>query len=446
MESPESFAFRLSRRCFLSLTAAAAAAPLIQPQRTWAIAQTGTAERLLPNGLLVVAEERPTTESVALQLMARAGSRDDGDLHGVTLLTSRMMYQGTSRRPSESELQRAAAAVGGSLGRGTSTEWSNYSSVMPAREAELGFDLISDILVDPLLESDALNRQREIALQELAQRRANPDVLMDDLFLATILGSHPASVPVVGTPGSVRLVDMKAIIQQRERLFGAANLVLAVVGRIHPEDAFAMAQRYFGALPPGERNDREAIPVEPPEGETTVNATGGEQQAQFRVGFVAPSLLEADRYPVVVLNALMNGSSGRLFRSLRSARGLAYFAGSAYTSYTDGGAWYATAEVDPSNIDRAIQVTRDEINQAREILPDTRDVEERISQISGRQILADETNSARANRLASQRTLGTESTDEYVRRIREVTPADVLRVAQTYLDPDRSVLVVVTPG
>jgi hypothetical protein len=68
-----------------------------------------------------------------------------------------------------------------------------------------------------------------------------------------------------------------------------------------------------------------------------------------------------------------------------------------------------------------------------------------LSQIAGRQILADETNSARASRLASQRLLGTESTDEYVRRIRQVTPADVQRVAQAYLQPERAVMVIVTP-
>jgi zinc protease len=430
----------------LALSLSAAAASMIRPAGGWAAMQEGTAERVLPNGLLVVAEERPTTGNVALQLMARAGSRDDGDLPGVTLLTSRMMYQGTSRRPSETDLQRVAAAVGGSLSRGTSTEWSSYSSVMPAREAELAFDLIADIIGDPLLEPDAFDRQRQIALQELGQRRANPDVLMDDLFLATLLGSHPASVPVVGTPGSVRLIGLNAIVERRDRLFGASNLVLAVVGRIHPDEAFALAERYFGSLPAGEANAREPAVAEPPSEETAVSATGGEQQAQFRIGFLAPGLLEADRYPLVVLNALMNGSSGRLFRSLRSARGLAYYAGSAYTTYTDGGAWYATAEVDPSNIDRAIQATRDEIVLARETLPEASVVVERISQIAGRQILADETNSARATRLATQRTLGTESTDEYVRRVRQVTPADVLRVAQTYLDPDRSVVVVVTPG
>jgi predicted Zn-dependent peptidase len=401
---------------------------------------------MLPNGLLVVAEERPTTDTVAVQLMARAGSRDDGDLPGITLLTSRMMFQGTSRRPSETELQRAATAVGGSLSRGTTTEWSNYSSVMPSREADLAFDLIADVVGDPLFDPEALARQRQTALQEIAQRRANPDIVLDELFVATLFGDHPASGPVLGDPGSIRLVSPEDVAAQRERVWGAANLVLAVVGRIRPADALAKAEHYFGALPTGARNERTPMLPHAPDQETIITTPGGEQQAQFRVGYVAPGLLEADRYPLVVFNALMNGSTGRLFRSLRSARGLAYFAGSAYTSFTDVGAWYATAEVDPANVEQALQVTRDEIRQARDTMPNPAEVEQKISQIAGRQILADETNSARASRLASQRALGTESTDEYVRRIRQVTAADVQRVAQTYIHPERSVMIVVTPG
>jgi predicted Zn-dependent peptidase len=97
-------------------------------------------------------------------------------------------------------------------------------------------------------------------------------------------------------------------------------------------------------------------------------------------------------------------------------------------------------------LDRAIQVTLDEIRMLGEAMPDAGEVAQRISQIAGRQIIADETNSARATRLASQRALGTESTDEYVRRVRQVTPADVWRVAQSYLSSDSAVVVVVTPA
>jgi len=68
------------------------------------------------------------------------------------------------------------------------------------------------------------------------------------------------------------------------------------------------------------------------------------------------------------------------------------------------------------------------------------------SQLSGTQVLTDETNEARANRIGSQETLGTPSTEELLFGIRTVTPADVQRVARQFLQSSRSITVVVSPG
>src|SRR5207249_3545968 len=150
-----------------------------------------------------------------------------------------------------------------------------------------------------------------------------------------------------------------------------------------------------------------------------------EQQVLFRLGFPVPGILHPDRYPVTVLNAMMTGTTGRLYREVRAERGLAYVAGSGYTGYTDSGAWWATAGVDPQNLEATVEVVRNEVERLRSALPPTDEVGSKLTQIAGRQILADETNAARAGRLASQAVLGTESTEEFVRRIRQVTAADV---------------------
>src|SRR5688572_28741715 len=102
-------------------------------RRVAAAPAAGAEERAeLPNGLVVVAEERRTAETVAVRLSARAGARDDGEVPGISVMTSRVMFQGTTRRPSETQLQRVAAQVGGTLGRGTGAELSAFFSAMPA--------------------------------------------------------------------------------------------------------------------------------------------------------------------------------------------------------------------------------------------------------------------------------------------------------------------------
>ncbi|MFN8559247.1 MAG: pitrilysin family protein [Dehalococcoidia bacterium] len=394
----------------------------------------------------MIAEERRSADTVAFQLTARSGVRDDDGAPGITALTSRMLGQGTVRRPSESDLLRAAAAVGGSLSRGFDVETCQVTSVMPSREADLGFDLLSDIVTNSLFDPDTLERQRGILLQDLARRRADPGSLIDDLYRDAIYGGHPAGRPFFGTPESAQGHGREQVRDQYERHWGAANLVLTVVGRISVEQTLEKARQYFGGLRPGTRNQRVAVPPPPLTSTRTVRGAAGRQQVTFRLGYQAPPLTSDDRYPMIVLNFIMTGSSGRLFEEVRNQRGLAYVAGSAYSAVTDAGTWFATAGVDPENLDAALAVVRDEIARLRDDLTPAEEHARAISQIAGGQIPADETNAARAGRLSSQEVLGTPTTEELVRRIRLVTPADVQRVARTYFDPARSLLAVVEPS
>jgi predicted Zn-dependent peptidase len=260
-----------------------------------------------------------------------------------------------------------------------------------------------------------------------------------------MFAGHPLGSPIIGTPESLGAIDRQSLLAQRDRLWGGANLVLTVVGRIHPDRALELATNYFEGQPAGAPNERLDPPAVGPQHPQTITGQAGQQQAQFRLGFSAPGALHEDRYAMTVLNAILGGGDGRLFEELRSNRGVAYAAGSSYQPYSDAGAWYAAAGVDPANLDAAVAVTRAELERLRAEVPPEDEVARRVSQIAGREILASETNAARASQLAGRELLGTEPAEEFVRRVRDVTPEDVQRVANTYLDLDRSLLVSVAP-
>lgn len=442
---PASSRYRLSRRRLLSLALIGAAASMVRFPKGAAAAPDPLVRTTLPNGLLVIAEERRSADTVALQLTARAGARDSGDLPGVVLLTSRVMFQGTTRFPSETALQRVAFLVGGTLSRGTSVEHSLFSSVVPSFEADVAFDLLSDIVLNSRMADDALERQRQIAVQDLAQRQVSASALTDELFRSRLFAEHPLGLPIIGTTASIGAISREALLAARQRLWGASNLVLTVVGNISNEEAIAKAQSFFGPLSAGSRNQRSTMALDPKALPATIRGTAGQQQAQFRVGFPAPPQRDRDSYPFTVLDALMDGSSGLIFHELRSVRGLAYSAGSAYLSYQDAGTWFAAAGVDPQNVDAAIDATQSVIRSFRDS-PVSRDLVASLpDQVEGLRALADETNAARADRLASQEVIGVELTEELVARLSDVTPADVMRVARDYLQPERTLIVIVGP-
>lgn len=436
---------RLSRRQFLRLAGLASGAGVL---RNGVLIVPGAAapERVVfPNGLVVIVEERPSTETVAVQLSARAGARYDGPLPGLATLTSRMMFQGTSRYPSETALGRAAAAVGGTLTRGTSVELSSMASIVPSREVGLALDLLSDVASDPLFDPEALERQHRIALQELAQRRTNPTSLLEDLFVPAMFHDHPLGAIPLGTEASLAELSRDLLAANHQVHWSASNLVLTMAGRIRTSDALTLVGEAFRRLPAGELNPAPAVPL-PPLAPRQVTGEAGQLQVVFRIGFRAPGVPDEDRYAMTVLNALMADSSGRLFGELRTRRGLVYSAGSAYRPYHEGGTWFAQAAVDPANLSTAIEVTRAEIGRLREESTDEDEVTRRIGQIGGRLVLADESNAAHASRLVSEEILGTDPIDVLLDRIAGVTPADVQRVARGYLDPGNALLVVVGRG
>src|SRR5947207_12820071 len=94
--------YPLGRRRFLFLAAAPAAAPFLHLPLRAATAAAEPVGTVLPNGLTVLIEERLSADTVAMQLTSRDGARDD-DRPGITIMTSRMMYQGTGRYGSETE-------------------------------------------------------------------------------------------------------------------------------------------------------------------------------------------------------------------------------------------------------------------------------------------------------------------------------------------------------
>ena len=432
----------LSRRRLLVLAAASAGGAALARVRPGS-AQIGDAVRtVLANGLVLLVEERPTSGGVAFQIVARAGARDDAALPGLTSMLGRMMFQGTRGRPSQSDLVRAATAVGGRLSANVGSEMATVSASLPATDADLGFDLLADIAANPLLDADVLVRQQAVVLQQLQQRLTNPEALIGDLFRETLFAGHPLGLPSLGTAESVRAITREALVAHHTEVFGASNLVLIAVGRIRPAEAAAAAERAFGALPAGARLTRPVATPPRISAPIDLRIAAGRAQTQFQLGFVAPPTRDPDRYPLQLLATMLNGE---LFEQVRNARGLAYSAGAGYQRYSDSGMLFATAGVDPENLDETLGITRELLTFFRSEQVSEEELRRRVSYLAGSIVIGTEENSDRVSVYAGREVLGTPTTDEIVARLRAVTPDDVLRAARQYLNPEQAVLTVAGP-
>jgi predicted Zn-dependent peptidase len=403
-------------------------------------------QTVLPTGLTVLTKERTDPDAVAINVAVRAGSRDEDErTSGAAHFMEHMFFQGTPRRPTALEVQRPITSRGGTLNATTGWELINFDAVVRSADAATAVDVLADILINATFDPVDVEKERRVVLQELNARQNNPNTRGSDLFFQTIFANHPARHLPGGNRESVLAIDRDTLLQFRDRWFVANNMVVAIVGNISHDEAVQLVAREFAGLP------SRPVPPRPVPGGGLRSAavervSGGTVQAQVLVGMGAPSMADADRHVMAVLDAAVDNAGRRLFTEIRDRRGLAYSVGSSVVALSDTGAWVAAAGVDPDNVELVTELILAEVHRLRDEPLTETELENAKSYLEGRYVLGLETNLGQARRFSGQEALGLrEPIAQSIARVRAVTAADVQRVAQQYLDVDNHVRVVVEP-
>src|SRR3954470_17038553 len=129
---------------------------------------------VLPNGVPVIIEEHRASDVVALQLWVQAGARDEtaNELRLAPYL-EHMLFKGTPTRPS-GFVEREVEGVGGRINAGTSWDYTFYHTVLPARQAAAGIEMLVDVGVNASLEAGLLEAEKQVVLEEMRLNEDNP--------------------------------------------------------------------------------------------------------------------------------------------------------------------------------------------------------------------------------------------------------------------------------
>ena len=107
-------------------------------------------------------------------------------------------------------------------------------------------DLVSDVAQHPAFAKDEIERQRQQALSGMRVSYEDPEFLANLVFDRLVYGFHPYGRPQAGTPETIAALTRDDLIAYHQKWFGANNAILAIVGDVTHEEAFAGAERAFG--------------------------------------------------------------------------------------------------------------------------------------------------------------------------------------------------------
>jgi predicted Zn-dependent peptidase len=419
---------------------------VLLPTPSATAADVPVARQVLANGMTVLVREDPGVGVVAASLQVRSGSLFETEATaGIPNFLQRVLLRGTEKR-SMRGLAEAAEELGGSLEASGDVESAEVRAAAIARQWQPLLALLAEVVLEPALAAEEIERERRLLLGQLKTRDDNPFPRAFDTALRDVYGAHPYSWPPLGRRESVTQVTREALVAHYRAIYRPDRIVLAVSGNVPRADVIAAAERLFRRLPPG--GAPPATPsIEPaPRAEPRLVERDA-KQAQILVGFLAPPLGHADYAPVRVLAMVLGGGmSSRMFVELRDRRGLAYSVGVLAPPRTGPSLFAPYLGTSPPNADAALAGMLGEVDRVRAAPVDDRELARAKAYLLGTLAMDRRTSARQAWYLAFYELIGAgwDWPRRFARAVEDVTAADVVRVAQRYLV--RPTVVVLRPA
>lgn len=387
----------------------------------------------LPSGLRLLVLPMSGTSTVAFFLAVGTGSRQETpELAGISHFLEHLFFKGSKNRPSTRQISEAIDGVGGEMNAFTSKEVTAFYAKASRRHAELIVDVISDMVLHPLLDPKEIDRERGVVIEEINMYEDTPMRSIGETFEETLYGQHAIAHPVIGTKENITRFSRDTIVRYLQRQYRAQSVVACLAGDIDPAEGVAVLRRALRALPGGR-----SVPPKP------FRRSFGRDRLRLKekatdqthvvLGVPGISALHRDRPVVDLISAILGGGmSSRLFLEVRERRGLAYAVHTSPDYFVDTGYVATQAGVDSGKLLDACRVILAEHAKLRGTRVRSAELTKAREFAKGRLLLALEASDEVAQFAALQEVLLSRilTPDDIFRRLDAVEPSDVQRVAR----------------
>lgn len=393
----------------------------------------------LTNGIVVLVRSNFNSPTVAIKGYITAGSLfDSPEKLGCSVFTAAALSRGTTTRSFE-EIFNLQESVGASFGISSGTHITAFNGHSLVEDLPLILDLLSDELRNPAFPHAELERMRRQFLTSLNLRAQNTGAIVDMTFDKMIYGDHIYARPDEGYPETIKAITRDDLISFHKQAYGPKGMVVCVVGAVEAQEAIDLVQKTLGdwsnplQLPPVQLS-----PVAPfLKSERQDIALPGKVQTDLVMGTLAMERKSPDYLPAILGNSVLGqfGMMGRIGEVVRERSGLAYYASSSVSGGTLPGTWDVQAGVNPSNLEKAIDLIKKEISLFVKEGVTEEELSDSQEAFIGRLPLSLESNSGVAKALVSieRKNLGLDHYYSYETRVRSVTPEMVVETARKYL-------------
>jgi zinc protease len=396
------------------------------------------------NGLQVLVKPDHSAPVVTFQVTYRVGSRNEvTGTTGATHILEHLMFKGSDHfnDPAGNSIKQYLEAVGAGFNANTSFDRTTYFGTLGTEHLEGYIAIEADRMRHLWLHEADRQAEMTVVRNEFERGENNPESALLKEVQAMVFMAHPYHHDTIGWRSDIEHVPIEKLRAFYDTFYWPDNATVSVIGDIDAAQALGLVNKYYGRI----SRAPEPIPVvyteEPPQsGPRRVSVSRPGQLGTVIVAYKIPAARHADLPAIEVLGSILSdGKSSRLYPALvDKSLALATEAG-AYRLH-DPGMFIASVQLAPgATHDEVEKILLAQIEKVKTAGVTAGEVGNVVRQYQAAQAYERDGTANVASVMnewiaAGDWTLYARYADEMAK----VTPADVQRVAKTYLGHEQS--------
>ncbi len=412
-------------------------------------------EYMLKNGLKVLVKEDHRAPVVVSQVWYKVGSSYEHDgITGISHALEHMMFKGTSKHPA-GEFSRIISENGGRENAFTGRDYTAYFQQLEKSRLHVSFELESDRMRNLLLRKEDFAKEIQVVMEERRMRTDDsPQSLTYEQFTAAAFVNSPYHHSVIGWMNDLQNMTADDLKAWYDRWYAPNNATLVVVGDVDPQVVLKLAKKYFGPLKPSKLQPLKPRTEIPQVGERRIVVKTPAELPFIIMGYKTPVLTTADEewepYALEVLAAVLDGGdSARFSKELIRDKQIAASVSAGYnmTSRIED---LLTLDGTPArghSIGEIEDALKAQVRRLREKPVSDNELARIKAQVIASDVYGRDSVFYQAMQIGMLESIGLswKLLDEYVDRIKAVTPEQIQKVARKYLIDDNLTVAILQP-
>ncbi|MBD2508556.1 insulinase family protein [Nostoc muscorum FACHB-395] len=426
-----------------------AATPTVVAPVSAASFTQGVKKTVLDNGLTVLTKEVHTAPVVSVQVWYKVGSRNEvkGE-NGISHQLEHLMFKGTTARPVQ--FGRLFSALGSQFNAFTSYDETAYFGTVQRDRLEALLTLEADRMENSLVGPEQLTSEKRVVISELQGYENSPGYRLSRAVMRDAFPNRAYGLSVGGTKADVEKFTVEQVRNYYQTYYSPDNATLVITGDFATEPVLKVVKETYGKLTKRgneEKRTRENVAPFSPLAPTTKKAPIVLKQpgstALLQAVYPLPDIKHPDVPAIDVMDAILTGGrSSRLYQALVES-GLASSVSGGAAELIEPGWYEINATAAPGQeLSKIAQVLQESLGKLQQQPVTTEELNRAKTQLQASYILGNQDITSQATQLGYNQTIAGDYhfIEQYLAAIAKVTPAQVQKVAKTYLNPAKQTI------